>query len=391
MISFDLWDTLIARRSISDIYNEENNCFPIAENVAKVKADSVIISDYYDAGLAQRLVKEVLGLDNQVVVSSQGKANGYMFEQFKHLNHTDHYGDNEHSDVRMANQHGIRGHYTAPSPFTALEGLVDGKGLRGLSRVMRETRLTTFNQKYRNLELLQTQLNFPMLFVGSLLLHRTQPERLLMCARDCCLWQHLQAKVRDLCGGKYEIVYFRTSRLACAFPKTGYWDYVKSLMPGTIVDLAASGKTLLKIREATGIQMPLAILMQYDNGVPASDIIRLTDITLRVEFVEFMNLDRSPLYLSHEENENPINVDWNRPEIAIQHETFMKCLEAMKHYDLTADLNISDSVLLDTFRMLYENVTRYTIQIGNPYDWAYGWFEQEHQDTMRRLNAHNKE
>ena len=381
--SFDFWDTLIARRSITDIYNEENNIFPIAENVSKVGARDIIVSDYYSEDNVKILSKEICGLKNKCYVTNGGKYFGTIWSTIRGdgYNPIEHYGDDIVSDVKSANNAGIQGVLTKLSQFTDMEKKLGECGLSGLARTMRETRLVTWNNKYRNLQIAQIQFNFPMLFIASIILHRTNPDKLLMCARDCCLWKEVQQLVKSLCGGEYDIVYFKTSRLASYYFRPGYDEYIKSLLPGTVVDMCASGDSLMKLREKSGVDFPIAILGWYDFGFKPNNISRLTRARLKDSYLEFMNFDNTSVFISHEEQENPMNIDWNMPEILVQHETFMKCLDISKNYDFSQDIKISDETLQKAFSMCFDEFNKCA---SNTIEFHQSFFWKENSDIMNK-------
>src|SRR5208282_1588553 len=112
---------------------------------------------------------------------------------------------------------GIDAELINTSKITATELFLIDNGMEGLAMAMREARLRTYNAKFRALELIQTQLNFPILVLAAICLHQIAEEKkakiLLMTARDCCLWTQLQKHICERLGGHYDCEYFPSSRV----------------------------------------------------------------------------------------------------------------------------------------------------------------------------------
>lgn len=368
MKSWDCWDTLIARRSIRDVGNEANNVFPIAENVAKVQPGDILISDYYDERLLKRLIPEVTGLHNRIIVTEDGKNAGRIWPLLPGV--TEHTGDNQHCDVDSPRKHGIKGTLSRLSPFTAAEEEFSDAGLTGLAHTIREARLVHWNASLRSLQLLQTQVNFPLLFIASLLLHcQIDTPRILMSSRDCCLWHHAQQLVRNLHHADYDVVYFHTSRIARAFPTPAYLHYVNSLLPGTIVDIGGTGWSLTRLLERTKHPDTKVVLLtqyqcedlrkQYEQmgATQASgNILSLSPNPPRAD-LERANLANHAMFLEDQTTFNPLNINWEQvPEIAAMHEAFLTAVRVASNHDFSSDLQATDATLQTLLRNCFARV-----------------------------------
>jgi hypothetical protein len=399
MNSFDLFDTLVAGRDINTPCGDqpEGNHFVIAETLSKVQPDDLIISDYYDPEKAQRIVTNVLGLKNKLIVGNGIKASGEVFRFHpKPVHHTD---DKEYA-VNSAKREGIQASLVQLSPMTKIEKEIYDAGMQGLALLMREARLTTYAKpnkfQDRQLQLMQIQANFPMLFCASVLIHRKmvaeKRDRLLMCSRDACMWQHLQKAIRDLhhaeplwwgaLGGKnsgqhmvipYDVRYFLNSRLTRYKPSDDYMEYAKQMItPSTLIlDLCGSGWSLRHFQEHFEQKPDCMVLIGYENmgvnphaqnstmapGMPymfpwmGSDTPEMANFAKHPMIEDVV--DGKPRY------SNVKGVDWeNHPQIAVMHEGFNACLDINNesYYSLTKDINVSDETLKKVFKLCQRRV-----------------------------------
>jgi len=396
MRSWDCWDTLIARRSVWDIRNETDNVFPIAENVSRVRPEDLLVSDYYDARLLERLIPDVTGLRNRIIVSEDGKRSGRIWPEVSRLGVTQHCGDDTHSDVVSPQAHGITGTLFAGSKLTQDEQALSDAGLDSLARCMREARLTQYSERWRKLESLQTQINFPLLFLASLILQREhRAERFLMSSRDCFLWHKLQEFIRDRHGHDYEVVYFHTSRLARAFPSPAYLEYLQRLLPAVIVDVVGTGWSLSRLLSRAGRpDTPIVLITRYvDAELRAQyeaigstraegNVFTLLRAPASFANLEGMNLAAHAMYLDPPETFNPLGLDWERlAEIQAMHAAFFAALNAAIHYGFRRDFEVTNDVL-------QEQLQRCFARAGEHLEWSaavQNLSTAEHQAVMHRL------
>jgi hypothetical protein len=139
MKRYDAWDTLIARRSIKDIHSEEGNIIPIAENIAKVGPDDIIVSDYYNENLLKQIILDI-GLKNRLIVTEDGKNTGRIWSLLPGV--TEHLDDNGIVLSKLPKM--IKPVLTDLSTFTKNEASLLPV-FPGLAKTMREARLRTWN------------------------------------------------------------------------------------------------------------------------------------------------------------------------------------------------------------------------------------------------------
>src|SRR5258707_927221 len=138
MRTYDLFNTLATSRTgvgTGEVAVEEH--ILIAENLAKVQPEDVIVSDYHTPAKAERILREVCRLSNKLIVTEDGKATGKVWAG---LNSEGHLGDNQHCDVASPRAHGIPAQLTTLADLTPLEKACGEVGL-----VMREARLRTWS------------------------------------------------------------------------------------------------------------------------------------------------------------------------------------------------------------------------------------------------------
>lgn len=365
MKSFDLFDTLVAGRDPSIPAGNQNEYFAIAENVAKVQSDSIVVSDYYDPSKAQLLLRKICGLENSLTVTEDGKCKGTIWATLPSIE--EHLGDNPSIDIESARRAGIKGTLTTLAAMTETEKLLNDTGLVALSRLCRETRLSTFDASLRHCEIIQSQINFPMLFVASILLHRMTAGRsdMLMSSRDCYLWSKLQPKVRDLIGdSNYAIHYFYTSRIARLAATPSYVQYTNDCMGGApvVVDLCGFGRSLPKLIAKTNHpNAPIWLMSKYPDPGNTTSVQALhhagDSYIERANFAEHAMVvdvvDGKPVF------SNPTSVQWEDiPEVKAQHRTFMHALSLISNYDslLRQDVQVPSDALYKVLAVLIDGL-----------------------------------
>ncbi len=375
---------------------EKENIVPIIETLSKVEANDVIVSDMYLPGdFLRSIVHELTGLIvNPLVVTTNGKASGKVWGRLKEtVEIAEHVGDSLHSDVRMAQRYGIPATLTTVAVLSPEEKALYDGGFIGLAETMREARLTTFVKDVptRNLQLLQMQLNFPILFLAALVLDRTLTEKkicnVLMSSRDCFLWHHLQEKIRTLSGGAYNVVYFLTSRLARRFPSPTYLQYLNQFLnePCCIVDVSGTGTSLKRlVSQSANPKTPGFMIARHydDTRSHPSERKDIEEFQLKTVIprkshpsLERVNFARHPMvkdvvnvmgtYLPV--FFNPAEVDWKEvTHIRIQHEAFFHAMESMEGHDFSNDLMVDDKGIVECLGWLYERMILFE-------DWGNHW------------------
>ena len=152
--------------TLDDIYNELNNiseltksscqilkeiecqveieqAIPITENILKVKSGDILISDMY---LPEEIIRKMLekcGLivSVEIVITFAGKSSGRVWRQLVEQNQSVfHIGDNEISDVKKAREFGLDSHLTLLNQTTDIENYFLDKDFE-FAAYLREIRL----------------------------------------------------------------------------------------------------------------------------------------------------------------------------------------------------------------------------------------------------------
>lgn len=349
MNSFDLFDTLVAGRDIRIAAGNQPGQFPIAENIAKVQAGDLIVSDYEHPELAAAVLQRICKLRNNLVVSPDGKWKGTVWPCLPEMP-SHHTGDNMRADFESPIEHGIDATVSTLHRLTEPEDFVL-KRIPQLAMLMREARLRTFGE-YRGIELMQANYNFPVLFCASIMLNRLfpAPRPLLMSARDCYMWLRLMTRL----FGRGE--YWYTSCKMRLNADEGYHRYIQSFGPDPVlVDLCGSGNSLSHLAGYESLLMFTPEKSQWH--VPA--LWRGPDVW-RLE-----QANRAPhqkctavKYFPGGEPEFQVQfldsgVDCaNEPHIQAQCDTFFLAIELLDHYDVAGMLSANDDVCLQIIQYM---------------------------------------
>lgn len=358
MNSFDAWDTLIARRTMRDeIYwqmregktfeqateFELSNLIPIAENVAKFSMNDFVISDYGD-GSPQWTLFLLEGLrtvgiplkGRDIYVTPGGKYDGTVWATLP-SKPTLHRGDNQYADVDSPQRHGIRGELVVRSPMTNQEAFVQDHGFPQLAKLMRETRLSTWddNPRLRQIQIMQAEYNFSVLFCASIMLNRSHPTgTLLMSGRDCYMWQRLMQRMFG------RGVYWETSCKLRMNANEAYHRYIQSFSDPVLVDLSGTGGSFSHLPQYPSILMFKPLRENAKNNIPA--LFQLEDVW-RLE-----QANRAPLKKCIGWNDSgAVYLDsgidlTSEPHIKAQCDTFFKAIDLMKHYDFSEEMKAKD-------------------------------------------------
>ena len=130
-----------------EINFEITNAIPIQENIDKVHDGDILITDMY---LPRRVIESILekvGLVKQVglIISNKGKSSGDIWPKLStSVAMEQHLGDNIHSDVSSPLSCGILGLHVENHKLTNVESFFESNGFILLSRLIRESRLRSF-------------------------------------------------------------------------------------------------------------------------------------------------------------------------------------------------------------------------------------------------------
>lgn len=167
-------DAELANRLMNlEIEIEREMLFPIAEVCAAVRHGDIVVSDMYlPPEFLQDLVQRVCAVPAaRLYVSAEGKKTGQIWPVIRReFEVAEHLGDNPNTDIASAQAAGIPARLVTIAHRTRVEADLADAGYTPLSNVIREARLRTWSadSNERAVQLLQVQTNFPLLFVATL-------------------------------------------------------------------------------------------------------------------------------------------------------------------------------------------------------------------------------
>jgi hypothetical protein len=311
MNSFDVFDTLLARRfvtatplfnqietetkipdfvarrtaadngarSLAEIYTaaglptavmerelqlEYENAIPIKRNLQLVAHGDLLISDMYmSAEDILRMVRGI-GLDRQVTIfqSNKGKSSGEVWRRLLGVKPDRHLGDNAHSDYNLPKSMGFICELYHAAKLTRSEVTVMEAGLPLLACLMREIRLGATAAQYTEFFRIACQLNLPWLFVTCELLRRRHSEKLTFLGRDC---QLLSRIFNAYFGPCYYLPFSR--RVVYAQPAQAV-AFLQANMPqdGLLIDLSSTGASWEKL--GPGIRVEAIVYSDVNYYTP---------------------------------------------------------------------------------------------------------------------------
>ena len=156
---------------------ELENVIPILENINQVRHGDVLISDMYlnKEHILDLLDKAGCQRKTGLIVSNSGKRDGYIWPEISSkVKIEQHLGDNSHSDVEMPRSFAIPAVHTKISEPSVIEDAFIKVGVPQLGQLCRELRLRTWsaNPDLRTVQLIQANLNFPLFLLASVALAR---------------------------------------------------------------------------------------------------------------------------------------------------------------------------------------------------------------------------
>lgn len=226
-------DNIIQKLKEYEFTVEKQNTIPIKSNTNKLKYGDIIVSDMY---FPERMLKELLEYHNinlngiTIYCSGNGKYTGDMWKKLNTLHKIKlHIGDNQHSDIMMANKYGISSRLTSIHKFTELENLLINDN-RELCKILRQFRLENpYDEDSIEFQLYnqQSMYNIPLLlFMCNQLdqiLKTENRNKVLFFTRDGCLI----IKLFKFLYPQYTSVYFHSSRVIHKNYNEDYIIYLK--------------------------------------------------------------------------------------------------------------------------------------------------------------------
>jgi hypothetical protein len=141
----------LERLRILELEEEWTNLFPIAEMVCCVRPGDLIVSDMYlPLSFVRRIVENKCGLTGcGIHLTSHGKSRGDIWPVIRTTHHImRHYGDNAHSDIDGARRANVSAEHVTVSRWTHGERILVDVGLGEFAKILREARLQSFDTDY---------------------------------------------------------------------------------------------------------------------------------------------------------------------------------------------------------------------------------------------------
>ena len=155
-----------------ELQAELDEVIPVAQHLQQLDGESLLISDMYLSEAAVRALLRKAGLrqDLPLLLHAHGKSGGQVWRDLGTVGvQCVHLGDNPHSDVANARAAGMRARATVLTKPNRFEKGLIRCGLRPLAEAWRAARLSVAHDGLPDyLYALQTELNLPFLFVSAL-------------------------------------------------------------------------------------------------------------------------------------------------------------------------------------------------------------------------------
>ena len=268
----DIYDFMIARNHISatdaqrlmaaELDAEFDNAVPIHENLSRVRAGDLVVSDMYlSADTLRRVLQHVgLHLPVHIFASAVGKQRGAIWGHLAaNWIIVDHLGDNLHSDIETPRRYGVPTTHYAGAQSTPIERTIWSHGYPTLAQLMRAQRLRNPfapDSEAATLWRLAAQLNLPLLALGAMRVRRERDAlgvgKILFSARDCYFLAEIFAALFPT--EPIEYVYVSREALNADAPTVAAYLRHSGLDDALICDIAATGGSWLHF--ATAMKLP---------------------------------------------------------------------------------------------------------------------------------------
>jgi hypothetical protein len=255
VISAELLKPLMDRELALEI----EHSYPIQENMDRVNDGDMLISDMYLPAPAILQMVRAAGLNRQVTIyqSNADKGKGIVWKELMSSPPALHLGDNYVTDLQQPQEHDIRAELYTGSMPNDLE-----KSLETLGLLTREIRLRNNVTAHKDYFELACQINLPLIFVMAEQIHRKFADRpIVFLGRDCqLLWRIFNA-------------YYRTAFYLPFSRKVAYTqpelaaEYIKSHSPdnAVLIDISSTGETWTHMAKYGNFDM---LSMIYSDSEP---------------------------------------------------------------------------------------------------------------------------
>lgn len=356
----DIYAMLVAEKTLDErqatvakameLQEEWDQLMPIAQTVALVGENDIVISDMYlPQAFVERVLREKCGLNNKLYLSNYGKHHRTIWPAIKAAHPLRmHYGDNPHADVSSPNAFDIPAKLVTVSKWDQTEELMHKLGFGAYAHALREVRLETFhpNTRLRNAMQGQIRINFPLMLLAAHWLRHTAQDfgadRLLMAARDCSMLHRLVNSEHFVRHGMPEARYIRISRPLCYAATAEYEAYLRGQFSAKalLVDFVGTGRSIMSLMDAFDLGnriKPCILVSELAELIPEAGrvdaFIRRDFFTHRV-FLEALNASLEGSAVEARDENGLIVIDQQVNEfsetmqemIAIMHATFERFL-----------------------------------------------------------------
>jgi hypothetical protein len=133
---------------LMELAAEWDNIYPIRDVCALVRHRDIIISDMYlPLSFIREVVTKKCGLgENEIILSNYGKHLGVVWPRLlERYDILRHFGDNLHGDIASPMKSGVEGRHVTISSWSGAETILVELGLRPFALALREVRLTSFD------------------------------------------------------------------------------------------------------------------------------------------------------------------------------------------------------------------------------------------------------
>jgi len=251
---YQIYDSLVEQGIVSpgdrnriinrEIELEMEACIPVQSNLDRVQDGDMLISDMYLPASAILALVRSAGLNCQVTLYQSGgdKSTGSVWRKFKPNTLGMHLGDNQHSDYKMPITAGIHAEWFNPATdFNDLELTIFNAKYEKLAFLSREIRLrNNLTSNIKPFFDLANGANLPLLFMLSELIYRRYSGRnIVFLGRDC---QLLHSLYESYYGLAYYLPFSR--KVAYQHPETAI-RYLQTHSPENAVyfDMSSTGGT----------------------------------------------------------------------------------------------------------------------------------------------------
>jgi hypothetical protein len=246
---------------------EHEHAFPIQENIDRVRHGDLLISDMYLPACDILSLVRSVGLDKQVTLyqSNSGKRTGDVWRRIRGKKPDLHLGDNNISDVEIPKLFGIKCEIYKNAELTDFEMYLLNSSLPSVAFLMRELRLRGRPNTYWTFYYIACQLNLPWLFVTAEILRRKTAGPKVFLGRDCQLLYYIYKNYFEY---SYYLPFSR--KLAYGQPKESL-RYLLTHAPASAhyIDLGSTGGTWERLQAPVDVTVALYIdNFQYTPNRP---------------------------------------------------------------------------------------------------------------------------